>query len=287
VKSPPSRRGAPPSLAARFAVLSVLVFASACAHRGPVLDPGLTSTYTRSITLYGHPLTVYFALPNRVLPVRPLLLFATGDGGFRGKDKELFEELASFGYPVAGFSARTYLKNLGYVADTTTPQKLAHDYEQLIAFSERALGLPANMPVVLVGNSRGAGLSVVAAGQRIVRASISGVLAIALTSEEEHVRHYRLRRGQLPPGTPRRELVTIQTYEYLPRLSSLPVAVVQSTNDGYLRADEARKLFGPDTSTRQLHAVQARNHSFVGARAELYTQVRHCLDWICTFLTPA
>jgi pimeloyl-ACP methyl ester carboxylesterase len=267
--------------------LALLVSAAAsCAHRGPTLNPDLTSTYTRSITLYGRPLSVYFALPSHVLPLRPLLLFATGDGGFRGKDRELFEELASFGYPVAGFSARTYLKNLGYVADTTTPRKLGHDYEQLIAFSERALGLPANMPVVLVGNSRGAGLSVVAAGQRFLQARVCGVLAIALISEEEHVRHYRLRRGQLPPGTPRRELVTIQPYEYLPRLSSLPVAVIQSTKDGYLRANEARKLFGPDSATRQLHAVNAWSHSFMGARAELYAQVRHCLDWICTFLTP-
>jgi hypothetical protein len=158
-----------------------------------------------------------------------MLLFATGDGGFRGKDKELFEELASFGYPVAGFSARNYLRNLGYVAGTTTPQKLAWDYQRLIAFSERELALPANMPVVLVGNSRGAGLSVVAAGQRLVRREISGVLAIALTGEEEYVRHYRLRRGQLPPGTPRRELVTLQTYEYLPRLSSARASCMPSS----------------------------------------------------------
>jgi hypothetical protein len=40
-----------------------------------------------------------------MLPLRPMLIYATGDGGFRGKDKELFDEMASFGYPVAGFSA--------------------------------------------------------------------------------------------------------------------------------------------------------------------------------------
>jgi pimeloyl-ACP methyl ester carboxylesterase len=272
----------------RFLLLAGLMTAlAACAHRGPVLDPALTSVFVRPITLYDRPLDIHFARPRGVLPLRPLLIYATGDGGFRRNDKRLFEELASFGYPVAGFSARTYLKNLGHVAETTTPLRLAQDYERIIEFSERALDLPPNMPVVLVGLSRGAGLAVVAAGQRMLRPHITGVLAIALTKEEEYVRHYRLRRGQLPPGTPRREMVIVQTYEYLPRLSTVPVSVIQSTNDGYLPADQARRLFGPDTSTRRLHAVEARNHGFSGARDELYAEARQSLDWICTFLTPA
>ena len=260
---------------------------SSCAHRGPVLDPARTALYVRQIALYDHPLDVHFARPRQMLVLRPMLIYATGDGGFRGRDKELFDEMASFGYPVAGFSARTYLKNLGYVADTTTPARLARDYQRLIEFSERALELPPTTPVVLVGMSRGAGLAVVAAGQRLLRGTLAGVLAIALTKEEEYVRHYRVQRGQSPPGTPRRELVMIETYDYLPQLSSLPVAVIQSTRDGYLPADQARQLFGPDTSNHQLHAIDAWDHSFAGARDELYQQMRQSLTWICSFLAPA
>ncbi len=274
----------------RFVTLLFALAAAttSCAPGGPVLDPAHTSSYTRTITLYEHPLEVHFALPrNGVLPLRPLLVYATGDGGFRGNDKAVFEALASFGYPVAGFSSRNYLKNLAYVSETTTPQNLAADYERLIQFSEQMLDLPSTMPVVLVGVSRGAGLSVVAAGQRTVRANVTGVLAIALTKEEEYVWHYRLRRGQFPPGTPRRERVMIETYEYLSRLSTLPVAVIQSTHDGYLPAADARQLFGPDTDTRRFHAVEARDHSFRGGRDELYVQARQSLDWICSFLTPA
>ncbi len=262
------------------------IAAAGCAHRGPVLDPTRTAVYSRPITLYGHPLDVHLARPRGILPLRPLLLYATGDGGFRGNDKRLFQELASFGYPVAGFSARTYLKNLGYVADTTTPEKLARDYEALIDFAERALMLPANTPVVLVGLSRGAGLSVVAAGQPRLERRVAGVVAIALTKEEEYVQHWRLRRGKLPPGTPRRELVEIDTYEYLHQLPS-PVAVIQSTHDWYLPARQARERFGPDTATRRLSAIDAVDHSFAGGRDEMYRQTRNSLDWICGFLMPA
>jgi pimeloyl-ACP methyl ester carboxylesterase len=269
----------------RFIIVSwppivLAVMFSACAHRGPVVDPARTALYSRQITLYQRSLDVHLARPRQILPLRPMLLYATGDGGFRGNDRAVFDALA-------GFSARNYLKNLGYVADTTTPGRLARDYQRLIDFSERALELPPNTPVILVGVSRGAGLAVVAAGQRVLRDKLAGVLAIALTKEEEYVRHYRVRRGQAPPGTPQRELVMVETYDYLPRLLSLPVSVIQSTRDGYLPADKARELFGPDTSDRQLHAIDALDHSFSGAREELYQQMDQSLTWIDHFLRPA
>jgi pimeloyl-ACP methyl ester carboxylesterase len=210
-----------------------------------------------------------------------LLLYATGDGGWWRKDAQVFDELASWGYPVAGFSSRNYLKNLGYVADTTTPARLARDYMLLIDFSLASLGLPAGTPVVLVGVSRGAGLAVVAAGQRQVRDRLAGVLAVALTREEEYVKRYRTRREQAA-GAPARELVTIETYDYLTRLAPLPVAVIQSSRDDYLPADKARQLFGPDTPTHRLIAVDARDHAFDGARAELYRQMERSLAWIAS-----
>lgn len=253
---------------------------SACVHRGPTVDPARTELYVRRITLYGLPLDVHLARPRQILSPKPMVLYATGDGGFHGNDRAVFDALAAFGYPVAGFSARHYLKNLGHVADTTTPQRLAADYQRLIEFSKKSLALPADTPVILVGVSRGAGLAVVAAGQRVIRDRLAGVLAIALTKEEEYVRHYRLLRGKLPPGTPRREMVMIETYEYLRRLSSLRVSVIQSTRDSYLPADRARELFGPDTSDRQLHAIAAWDHSFAGARDELYQQMEQSLGWI-------
>ena len=250
------------------------------------IDPQTTLVWMRDITLYEHPREVHFARPRQGPGHGPLLLYATGDGGWRGKDKELFEQLAALNYPVAGFSAPNYLKNLGYVADTTTPQRLAADYQRLIQFSEKSLELPPNTPVILVGVSRGAGLAVVAAGQRMVRGELTGVLAIALTKEEEYVRHYQVRPGRTPPGMPRRELVMIETYEYLPRLSSLRVSVIQSTRDNYLPADEARQLFGPDTADRQLHPIKALDHSFAGARDELYAQMEQSLNWISSTLAP-
>ncbi len=277
------------ALGARIAACSALLGAAiSCTHAKPVVDPARTALYDRPITLYEHRLDVHFARPRQAMTAAssPMLLYATGDGGWRGKDREVFDELASLGYPVAGFSARTYLKNLGYVADTTTPARLARDYARLIQFSRRALELSDVTPVVLVGVSRGAGLEVVAAGQRLLRGTVAGVVAISLTKEEEYVRHYRIRPGRTPPDMPTRELVEIRTYEYLPRLT-VPVSVIQSTRDGYLPAAEARELFGPDTRDRRLTAIDAWDHSFSGAREELYQQIALSLNWIRGFLTAS
>jgi len=106
------------------------------------------------------------------------------------------------------------------------------------------------------------------------------VMAVALTKEEEYVRHYRVTRGKSPSDMPTRELVVFQTYEYLDRLRSLPLVVIQSTGDNYLPAAAARELFGPDTALRRFFAVPSRDHSFTDAREALFERMASSLAWI-------
>lgn len=261
-------------------MVAVLVawLASACAIHPRVAASDLPTAGVATIRLYDHALNVHFSRPRQAGD-RPLLLYATGDGGWRGKDKEVFDQLAGWNYPVAGFSAPDYLSHLGFESGTTTPRRLGRDYERLIAFAQQVMRLPAGRPTILVGVSRGAGLAVVAAGQAELRPELAGVLAVGLTKEEEYVRRYRVRRDS-PSDMPRRELLMVQTYEYLPRLLALRVAVIQSTQDNYLPADQARRLFGPDTETRRFHPIEARNHSFGGARAALYDEMKTSLEWM-------
>ena len=262
--------------------LASLALAWGCVIGPPPLTPDAPVQFERSIVFYGHPLVVHLVRPCALDAAHPLLLYATGDGGWRGKDLDTFRHLARWGYPLAGFSAPDYLKHLGDESDTTTPARLAEDYGQLIAVTKDALGLPADTPTVLVGVSRGADLSVVAAGQRRLQPGLAGVLAVALTREEEYVRHrrFRFRRRPTPAEVQAQEMVMVQLYEYLPQLGSLPISVIQSTNDNYLPADQARVLFGPDSTYRQFHSIAARDHSFGGARDEMYAEMKSSLTWI-------
>ncbi len=120
---------------------------------------------------------------------------------------------------------------------------------------------------------------VVAAGDRDLQSEIAGLIAVALTREEEHI--VRRRNGRDPA-----ELAEIKTYEYLKRFLTLPVAVIQSTHDGYLPAAAARKLFGPDTAYRKFHAIEARNHSFWCGCDELQAMMDETWRWISDFRSP-
>lgn len=246
-------------------VLVTLSLAACATHPAPAVPDQFVSLNTHSLRLH-------FENPD-FTTTRPLLVYATGDGGMHRKDLDTYRHLAALGDPIVGFDARDYVKHLGRDM-TTTPERLARDYSEIIVRARQALGLDAHCPVVLVGVSRGAGLAVVAAGQ--LRNSITGVVAVALTQEEEYVRWHRyvpLPHETHPP-------VMVDVYEYVAQLANLPIAVVQSTHDQYLPAAEARERFGPDTPYRWLQAIDASNHNFSGARARMYDAVRSALDWV-------
>jgi dienelactone hydrolase len=257
-----------------------LLAAGGCVHGRVLHSSQKPVEFVRSITLYDHPLDLHLARPAQLQPGTPLLLYATGDGGWRGKDVDTYRRLIRWGYPVAGFSAPSYLNNLGFVSGTTTPVRLAMDYRRLIEFAKQTLSLPASTRTVLVGVSRGAGLAVVAAGRPELNVELGGVVAVALTKEEEYVRQYNVKPGRTPTDMPTREVVEFQTYEYLDRLRDLPLVVIQSTGDDYLPAAAARELFGADTGLRRLVPIDSRDHSFDGAREALYAQMADALTWM-------
>lgn len=255
----------------RFAVLVPLaaLWLSACA-------PAVSRSRVRPVTsetfvrLHDNDLTLHLTAPRA--HARPILLvYATGDGGWWGKDRDVYRQLNEWGYAVVGFSAREYVHHLG--KDALLPREVASDFDAIIRRAESSLGLPASTRAVLIGKSRGAGLAVAAAGAQTLRPQLAGVLAVGLTGEEEYVHRRRGRsRG--------RQLVMLKTYSYLPQLGDIPVAVIQSTHDRYVPAQDARRLFGPDTPSRELVAIESTDHNFGGAIDRLYDEMERSLQWL-------
>jgi fermentation-respiration switch protein FrsA (DUF1100 family) len=259
--------------------LASVLCAGACLSRPPTLEPGSRAIlFVRDAQLGTEHIEVRLMRPAGIAGRRPRVLYATGDGGWRSAHRGLIQHLALWGCPVAGFGARHYLEHLGFEA--TTPAHVAEDYGHLIAFAKHELETPGDTPTVLVGFSRGSGLAVVAAGQPELQPFLGGVLALALTDEEEYVREHRTRAGRDRRDVSARELATPRPYDQLTRLDRLPVAVIQSTQDYNLPAAQARQLFGPDDDRRRFHAIRAGNHTFAGARDALYEQARVALEWI-------
>jgi hypothetical protein len=267
------------------AIACVSAAAAGCAHRVPPLDPNAPLRIEAEMQFDDeHPLDLHLSRPCAFDADHPLILYATGDGGWRGKDRDAFERMTGWGYPMAGFSAPNYLRHLVRHTHETTPPDVARDYARIIRIAKARMGIAAEVPTILVGVSRGSGLAVAAAGEPSLQPSLAGVVAVALTREEEYV--HRLKRKRTAPQEPP-ELVMLDNYEYLPRLRNLPLSIIQSTHDDYLPAEEARRLLGPDSALRRLKPIASKNHSFTDAREPMYTELQASLSWVAHFASRA
>lgn len=266
--------------------LAALVWAagvSGCVHQLPPLDPHAPIRIDADLAFDDqHSLDLHLSRPCVLDADHPMLLYATGDGGWRGKDRDAFERMTTWGYPMVGFSAPNYLRHLVRHTHETTPPDVARDYAHIIRIAKARMGVAAEVPTILVGVSRGSGLAVAAAGEPSLQPSLAGVVAVALTREEEYV-HRLKRRRKAPPQDPP-ELVMLDNYEYLPRLRNLPLSIIQSTHDDYLPAEEARRLLGPDSALRQLKPIASKNHSFTDARESMYAELQASIAWVAHFV---
>src|SRR5262249_601249 len=137
----------------------------------------------------------------------------------------------------------------------------------IIGQAKHALGLPDQTPIIVTGMSRGASVVIASAGDPALKPGIMGAVAIALTRDFDLLTLPEQAR-QLH-GVTMDEKGRIQTYPAIERLGSIPLAIIQSTNDNYVPSAESRRLLGPDTPTRRLYEVKSRNHSFEGGQTAL------------------
>ena len=225
----------------------------------------------RAIVLHDHQLKLHFSRGERGAD-HPLLVYATGDGGWHRKDVAAYDHLVTFGYPTVGFDAHDYVKHLGSEDDharhawprttsgSSRRRRRRSSCRRTILSSSSACraapGCRSSRPAsVGCGRRSPASSPSRSPGRGVCEASAAGVAA-----------------------RPGREMV--QVYDYLPRLANMPIAVVQSTRDHYLPAAAARALFGPDTPYRWFQPVEAHNHSFGGARDQLYDAMDRSLTWL-------
>lgn len=209
-----------------------------------------------------------------------LVLYASGDGGWFGTAVDMWRLAAHEGVAAAGFSARAFLKIERPPDATLNPAQLARDYRAIVAAATPALGLAADVPVILAGWSRGAAFAVLAAAEPRAVPHLAGVIAIGLDATEDLAidgPSDESDDGAAPAASTRTR--QFHPYRRLRRVP-VPVAVIQATHDDYLPAASARALFGPDSPTRRLITVEARNHRFAGGTAALDQALGDAVRWL-------
>lgn len=253
-----------PGRAARL-LLAAALGGAGCQHL-PVADPATSAPVTRlSVRLpdlgeaKGRTLEVWSARPLGKA-AGPLVLHLTGDSGRHGLDLQLFTSVTRWGYPVAIFGSPDWIET--FPREMATRPSLARDLDTVARAVARAMSLPEDARVVILGQSRGAGLAVEAAAEASLRERLFGVVALGLCPDEEHV---WVNDGI---GRPYRDKAL---------LAALPIEVIQSTHDQYMSASAARKAFGPDTGLHALHPIEATGHTFGGGRDAMLEQLEASL----------
>jgi hypothetical protein len=230
-------------------------------------------------------LTLHLADPRTARArALPLVLYASGDGGWFGAAVGMFRTIAAGGYPAVGFSTRSLLKIEQAGHSPLSARQIAESYRAILETGRQALALPPGAPAVLTGWSRGASLAVLAAAEPETDRGITGVVAIGLPRDEQ----LDVEPGD--DGDPSEAEATASSrrhgaahdlfmYPLLARIAPRRCAVVQASGDRYLPAAQARALFGDDTDLRHFFTVQADNHRFGGGKDALRQALLDALAW--------
>jgi len=194
---------------------------------------------------------------------RGKILFAPGDGGWRGFAITMAENMAASGYEVYALDTKHYLQSFTGTAHLT-PQDVMNDFRDIV----QSLGASNANPATLVGWSEGAGLCLLAATPAQNKTLFNGLILIAATDTNllgSRWSDYFASIAGKQPDEPSFSLA-----EYLPRAAPVPVSLIQSTGDQYVSVSGSKQLFAAAREPKEFVLIEARNHRFDGNHDELF-----------------
>jgi pimeloyl-ACP methyl ester carboxylesterase len=235
-----------------------------CMAQSTPLRPG-----TNSVPVRGVPQAIYYYPGGAGSQERPCVLFAPGDGGWRGFAVALARQVAAWGYDLYGLDTKGYLES--FTGKTTLRENDVMTDLQTLADAVRG-----KRRVALIGWSEGAGLMALAAAAPS-KESYAGLITMGLG--DKNVLGWRLSDNltyltRKQPNEP-----AFSALSYMPKIAPVPLVMLQSGKDEYVGVDEAKRLFQAAADPKRLVLIEAQNHRFEGAQPEFFRQLREALEW--------
>jgi dienelactone hydrolase len=199
---------------------------------------------------------------------------ASGDGGWTHLAPDVADILAGKGWFVVGLDSKAYLSSFTSGAATLRAEDVPRDFAALLDHAAPVAG----RTMLLVGVSEGAGLSVLAAGDDAVKARVAGVIVLGLPDKNELGWRFRDSMIYVTKGVPREPLFSAA--DVIAKVAPLPVAAVHSTRDEFVPVDEIKRTMERAREPKRLWLIDAENHRFGGAEAELGRRLAEAIDWI-------
>ncbi len=225
------------------------------------------------LSIRGQPQDVY-VYPATARPWMGRVIFAPGDGGWRGLAVTIAEAMASWGYEVYGLDTKRYLESFTTGKSTLRESEVMADMRAIAEAAQKG----SEDRLIFVGWSEGAGLSVLAGVPEENKKVFRGVTVIGLPESAvlgwrwiDNVT-YVTKKG---PDEPR-----FSTSLYLPKIAPLPFFMIQSSGDEYTDVPRAKKLFDAAREPRRFWLVAAQNHRFEGNRDDFFRALREGLGWM-------
>jgi pimeloyl-ACP methyl ester carboxylesterase len=201
------------------------------------------------------------------------VLFAPGDGGWRGFANDVAENLQAAGYDVYGLDTRRYLTS--FTGKTVlTPSDVAGDMRQLAEWMRQG----SAERILLAGWSEGAGLGLAAASDASNRSVFAGLVAIGMTPRNILAWRYSDLWAEIARKLPNEPIFS--SADYIGKVSPLPLFIIASEHDEYTSPEEARQMASLAREPKQFVIVDAKDHKYAGNTEVFFQTLRHALTWV-------
>lgn len=194
-----------------------------------------------------------------------MVLFASGDGGWKGFEDRICQSLARQGYCVVGWDCLAYSKPGFYDQKT-----LASDFDTAIRSGAKAVGAP-RAPLVMAGYSTGAEQVVAAAAASQRPSGLCGVVAIAPGWRGR----YGITTSDLMGIAPSGE-ASFALEEHAPGLAGLRFFQIHGEHDPLAQTDWLKTL----TIPHKLAVYPNGWHTFGGGPEDFQTLVCQAVGWV-------
>jgi hypothetical protein len=199
------------------------------------------------------------------------VLFAPGDGGWRGFAITMAGKMAGWGYDVYGLDTKRYLESFTDGRKTLSEADVASDFRSLGKWVSPSGG------VRLVGWSEGAGLGLLGVADDPDRKTFNGFVAIGMG--EASFLGWRTIDNltyitKKDPDEPR-----FASLPWMLKIAPTPFAMIHSDHDDYTTVEAAKKLFAAARQPKRWWLIPARNHRFSGGQEGFFSALRAALEW--------
>jgi fermentation-respiration switch protein FrsA (DUF1100 family) len=208
------------------------------------------------------------------MPAPDIAIVSSGDGGWVHLAPHVADVLAAHGWYVIGFDAKAYLSSFTGSKGALSERDVQQDYARLIDF---VTPKDRDRPI-LIGVSEGAGLSVLAGTNHIVKQRIQGIVGLGLPDVSELGWRWRDMLIYVTHAVPNEP--TFSAANIIARLAPVPLAAIHSTHDEFVSVAEIDRLMARAGEPKKLWIVEAADHRFSTNEAEFDRRLLEALAWI-------